>query len=129
MRRERIMNELRAAQQEQTVDEEQKIAKVVAEQHAKQAQQRRDEEEKRAAMLKSIAAYRELKVTRVAAVLVQSHLGGVLCGVITSGLKNLNLQLFDISNTNCVSPETRQGAEGQNSKAKCPRCTEGQERG
>lgn len=140
MRREKIMNELTVTQQEQTVVEEQKNAKVVAEQHAKEAQQQWEEEEKRATMLKSIAAHREFTVTRVAAApdvlqstkLLKSLLGG-LCDVITSGLKNLKLNpsaaVYEICYTNCVSSGTRKGAEGQNSKAKCQRCTQGQERG
>ncbi|XP_040003725.1 coiled-coil domain-containing protein 173 isoform X2 [Xiphias gladius] len=59
MHRERIMNKLTVTQQEQTVSEEQRLAKAVAERDAKQAQQQREEEEKRSAMLKSITAHRE----------------------------------------------------------------------
>lgn len=59
------MNKLTVEQREQTVSEEQRIAKAVAEQDAKQAQQQSEDEEKRAAMLKSIAAHRELLVTHV----------------------------------------------------------------
>lgn len=140
MRRERIMNELTVTQQEQTVNEEQKIAKVVAEQHAKQAHQQREEEEKRATMLKTIATHRELTVTQVAAApdvlqsteLVKSLLGGFYA-VSYIQVERLKVEsiagIYGICYTNCVSPETRKGAEGQNSKAKCPRCTEGQERG
>nr|XP_020452097.1 coiled-coil domain-containing protein 173 [Monopterus albus] len=60
MRRERIVNKLTDTRQEQTVSEEQRIAKAVAERNAKVAQQQWEEEEKRVAMLKSIAAHREL---------------------------------------------------------------------
>lgn len=63
MRRERIMNKLSASRQEQTVSEEQRIAKAVAERDAKLAQQQWEEEEKKAAMMKSIAEHRELMVT------------------------------------------------------------------
>ncbi|XP_071330355.1 cilia- and flagella- associated protein 210 [Trachinotus anak] len=59
MQRERIMNKLTVAKQVQTVSEEQRIAKAVAEQDAKQARQHREEEEKRTAMLRSITAHRE----------------------------------------------------------------------
>ncbi|XP_022596635.1 coiled-coil domain-containing protein 173 [Seriola dumerili] len=59
MHREKIMNKLTVAQQDQTVSEELRIAKAVAERDAKQAQQHREEEEKRTAMLKSITAHRE----------------------------------------------------------------------
>lgn len=65
MHRERIMNKLTVTQQEQTVSEEQRLAKAVAERDAKQAQQQREEEEKRSAMLKSITAHREFMVTQV----------------------------------------------------------------
>lgn len=65
MCREKIMNKLTVTQQEQTVSEEQRIAKAVAEQDAKQAQQQQEEEEKRATMLKSITAHREVMVTQV----------------------------------------------------------------
>ncbi|XP_049450347.1 protein CFAP210 [Epinephelus fuscoguttatus] len=60
MRRERIMNKLSVTQQQQTDNEEQRIAKAVAKQDAKQAQQQREEAEKKAAMLESIVAHREL---------------------------------------------------------------------
>ncbi|XP_070694759.1 cilia- and flagella- associated protein 210 [Pempheris klunzingeri] len=59
MRSERIMNKLTVAQQTQTVSDEQRITKAVAEQDAKRVQQQWEEEEKRAAMLKSIAAHRD----------------------------------------------------------------------
>ncbi|XP_065818447.1 cilia- and flagella- associated protein 210 [Labrus bergylta] len=59
-RRERILDNLTVKQQEQTVDEEQRIAKAVAEQEARQAQQQWEEYEKKATMLKSIAEHREL---------------------------------------------------------------------
>ncbi|XP_023259287.1 coiled-coil domain-containing protein 173 [Seriola lalandi dorsalis] len=59
MQREKIMNKLTVAQQDQSVSEEQRIAKAVAERDAKQAQRHREEEEKRTAMLKSITAHRE----------------------------------------------------------------------
>lgn len=66
MRRESIAN-LTATQQEETVGEEQRIAKAVAEQDAKQVQQQWEEEEKRAAMMKAIAAHREFMVKQAAA--------------------------------------------------------------
>lgn len=56
------MNKLTVEKREQTVSEEQRIAKAVAEQDAKQAQQQWEEEEKRVAMLKSIAAHRDFMV-------------------------------------------------------------------
>ncbi|XP_051259642.1 cilia- and flagella- associated protein 210 [Dicentrarchus labrax] len=59
MCREKITNKLTVTQQEQTVSEEQRIAKAVAEQDAKEAQHRWQEGKKRAAMLKSINAHRE----------------------------------------------------------------------
>lgn len=61
--RERIIDKLTVKQREQTVSEEQRIGKAVRERDAKEAQQQREEQEKRAAMLKSIAAHRELTVT------------------------------------------------------------------
>uniref|UniRef100_A0A3B4WHU9 Cilia and flagella associated protein 210 n=1 Tax=Seriola lalandi dorsalis TaxID=1841481 RepID=A0A3B4WHU9_SERLL len=60
----KIMNKLTVAQQDQSVSEEQRIAKAVAERDAKQAQRHREEEEKRTAMLKSITAHREFMVTQ-----------------------------------------------------------------
>ncbi|XP_026151094.1 coiled-coil domain-containing protein 173 [Mastacembelus armatus] len=60
MRRDRIVNKLTVTQQEQTVYEEERIAKAVAERDAKEAQQQREEEERRAEMLKSIAAHRNM---------------------------------------------------------------------
>ncbi|XP_070771204.1 cilia- and flagella- associated protein 210 [Enoplosus armatus] len=59
-RRDSVIKQLTVTPEEQTVSEEQRIAKAVAEQDAKQAQQQWEEDEKRAAMLKSIAAHREL---------------------------------------------------------------------
>ncbi|XP_029315206.1 coiled-coil domain-containing protein 173 [Cottoperca gobio] len=59
MRRERIMNKLAVAQQEQVDSEEQRIEKAVAEQDAKHAQHQREEEEKKAAMLEAIAEQRQ----------------------------------------------------------------------
>lgn len=59
------MNKLTVGQQQQTEDEEQRIAKAVAELDAKQAQRQWEEEEKKAAMLKSITAHREKMVTHV----------------------------------------------------------------
>lgn len=56
------MKDLTVKQQEQSVGEEQRIAKAVAEQDAKQAQQWWEEEERRATMLRSIRAHRELTV-------------------------------------------------------------------
>ncbi|KAK2839774.1 hypothetical protein Q5P01_013514 [Channa striata] len=58
--RESIMNKLTMKQREQMVSEDERIAKAVAEWDAKQAQQQREEDEKRTAMIKSIAAHREL---------------------------------------------------------------------
>ncbi|XP_070831726.1 cilia- and flagella- associated protein 210 [Chaetodon trifascialis] len=60
MCREKIMNELTVTQQEQTVSEEQRSAKAIAEQEAKRAQQQQDEEEKRTTMLKAIIAHGEV---------------------------------------------------------------------
>ncbi len=65
MRQERIINKLIVKQQEQTVSEEQRIAKAVSERDAKQAQQQLVEKEKRANMLKSIAEHREVMVTHI----------------------------------------------------------------
>lgn len=59
------MNKLTVEQREQTVSEEQRTAKAVAERDAKQALQQLEEEEKRVAMLKSIAVHREFMVTKV----------------------------------------------------------------
>lgn len=56
------MKDLTVTQREQSVSQEQRIAKAVAEQDAKQAQQWWEEEERRAAMLRSIRAHRELTV-------------------------------------------------------------------
>ncbi|XP_054643643.1 cilia- and flagella- associated protein 210 [Dunckerocampus dactyliophorus] len=58
-RREKIMDKLAMAQQEQTEQQEQRLAKAVAEQDAKRMQQQWEEEERRAAMMKSITAHRE----------------------------------------------------------------------
>lgn len=59
------MNKLTVKQREETVSEEHRIAKAVAERDAKQALQQLEEDEKRAAMLKSIAAHREFMVTHI----------------------------------------------------------------
>ncbi|KAK5920782.1 hypothetical protein CgunFtcFv8_024551 [Champsocephalus gunnari] len=59
MRREWTMNKLAVTQQEKTDDEDQRIAKAVAEQDEKLAQRKREEDEKKAAMLESITAHRE----------------------------------------------------------------------
>ncbi|XP_010772774.1 coiled-coil domain-containing protein 173 isoform X2 [Notothenia coriiceps] len=59
MRREWTMNKLTVTQQEKTDNEEQRIAKAVAEQDEKLAQRKREEDEKKAAMLESITAHRE----------------------------------------------------------------------
>lgn len=56
------MKDLTVAQREQSVSQDQRIAKAVAEQDAKQAQQWWEEEERRAAMLRSVRAHRELTV-------------------------------------------------------------------
>ncbi|KAM4609460.1 cilia- and flagella- associated protein 210 [Polymixia lowei] len=57
--RDRITDKLITIQQEQTFNEEELIAKAVAEREAKQAQHQMEEDEKKAATLKSIAAHRE----------------------------------------------------------------------
>lgn len=62
-RRERILNKLTATQQEQASNEEQRIARALAEWDARQAQLQLEEERKKSEMLKSIAAHRELLVT------------------------------------------------------------------
>ncbi|XP_008398020.1 coiled-coil domain-containing protein 173 isoform X2 [Poecilia reticulata] len=59
-RRERILNKLTATQQEQATNEEQRIAKALAEWDARQAQLQLEEERKKSETLKSIAAHREL---------------------------------------------------------------------
>ncbi|CAB1328481.1 unnamed protein product, partial [Coregonus sp. 'balchen'] len=58
MHRERIMNKLAAQQQEQT-DNEELIAKAIAQRDARQAQQQKEKDDKRMAMLDSIASHRE----------------------------------------------------------------------
>ncbi|XP_043987391.1 coiled-coil domain-containing protein 173 isoform X3 [Gambusia affinis] len=58
--RERILNKLTDTQQEQATNEEQRIAKALAEWDARQAQLQQKEERKKSEMLKSIAAHREL---------------------------------------------------------------------
>ncbi|TKS67235.1 Coiled-coil domain-containing protein 173 [Collichthys lucidus] len=60
MRREKIKDKLTVAQQEKIDDEEQRIARAVAERDAKEAQKLWKEEEEKAAMLESIIAHREL---------------------------------------------------------------------
>ncbi|KAE8299331.1 Coiled-coil domain-containing protein 173 [Larimichthys crocea] len=60
MHREKIKDKLTVVQQEKIDDEEQRIAKAVAERDAKEAEQLWKEEEEKAAMLKSIIAHREL---------------------------------------------------------------------
>lgn len=111
MRREKIKDKLTVVQQEKIDDEEQRIAKAVAERDAKEAEQLWKEEEEKAAMLKSIIAHRELLV----------NCFKVLCVVIYVGF-------YHTFNTNCVSSETRKGAEGQNGKTEQPRNAPGQER-
>ncbi|KAM3608411.1 uncharacterized protein V6R79_024665 [Siganus canaliculatus] len=59
-RRDRIMDKLTVTYQEQSSNEEQRMAKAITEQDAKLAQKQREEQEKRAGMLKSISAHREL---------------------------------------------------------------------
>ncbi|XP_014900683.1 coiled-coil domain-containing protein 173 isoform X2 [Poecilia latipinna] len=59
-RRERILNKLTATQQEQATNEEQRIAKALAEWDARQAQLQLEEERKKSEMLKSTAAHRKL---------------------------------------------------------------------
>uniref|UniRef100_A0A3B3USN1 Cilia and flagella associated protein 210 n=1 Tax=Poecilia latipinna TaxID=48699 RepID=A0A3B3USN1_9TELE len=61
-RRERILNKLTATQQEQATNEEQRIAKALAEWDARQAQLQLEEERKKSEMLKSTAAHRKLLV-------------------------------------------------------------------
>lgn len=56
------MNKLAATQQEQATNDEQRIAKALAEWDARQAQLQLEEERKKSDMLKSIAAHRELLV-------------------------------------------------------------------
>lgn len=56
------MQKLAVQKQEDISNEEEIIAKAVAEREAKQARVQREEEERRAAMLDSIAAHRESKV-------------------------------------------------------------------
>ncbi|XP_069389012.1 cilia- and flagella- associated protein 210 isoform X1 [Paralichthys olivaceus] len=58
--REDLMKKLTDQQQEQTVNEDQRIAKAVAEQDARHELQRREEEEKKTAVLKSLAEHRQL---------------------------------------------------------------------
>lgn len=64
MHRGGIMNELAAKQQEQT-DNEELIAKAIAQQDARQAQQQKEKDDKRMAMLDSIASHREAMVWHV----------------------------------------------------------------
>ncbi|MED6238727.1 hypothetical protein ATANTOWER_028409 [Ataeniobius toweri] len=59
-RRERILNKLTSTQLEQATNEEQRIAKTLAEWDAKQAQLQLEEARKKSEMLQSIAAHREL---------------------------------------------------------------------
>ena len=59
------MNKLTVTRQQQADDEEQRIAKAVAERDAKHAQRQWEDEEKKAVMLKSITAHREKMVTCV----------------------------------------------------------------
>ncbi|XP_055072333.1 cilia- and flagella- associated protein 210 [Misgurnus anguillicaudatus] len=58
--REAIIEKLAVQKQEQTSNEEEIIAKAVAEREARQAREQREKEEKHAAMMKSIAAHREI---------------------------------------------------------------------
>ncbi|XP_035030936.2 protein CFAP210 [Hippoglossus stenolepis] len=58
--KEGLMKKLTDQQQEQTVNEDQRIAKAVAEQEARREQQLREEEEKRTEVLKSITEHRQL---------------------------------------------------------------------
>ncbi|XP_061736054.1 cilia- and flagella- associated protein 210 [Nerophis ophidion] len=58
-RREKIMDKLRVAQQEQTDQKEQKVAEAAARQDSKRMQHKWEEDEKRAAMMKSITSHRE----------------------------------------------------------------------
>lgn len=64
MHREGIMNKLAAKQQEQT-DNEELIAKAIAQRDARQAQQQKEKDDKRTAMLNSIASHREAMVWHV----------------------------------------------------------------
>lgn len=140
MHREKIMNKLTVTQQQQTVSEEQRIAKAVAEQDARQAQQQQEQEEKKATMMKSITAHREAMVTqiqllRLMSCKMQSYLNVSLVidvGSSPAGSTNVNPAAANVCytcNANCVSSETRKGAEGQNSTTERPRHTSSQERG
>ena len=62
MLRDKIIDKLTVTKQEQVVNEEELIAKAVAEREAKQAQKQKEEDDTKAAMLKSITAHRELMV-------------------------------------------------------------------
>ncbi|XP_065107478.1 cilia- and flagella- associated protein 210 [Paramisgurnus dabryanus] len=58
--REAIIEKLAVQKQEQTSNEEEIMAKAIAEREARQAREQREKEEKHAAMMKSIAAHREI---------------------------------------------------------------------
>lgn len=98
------MKDLTVKQQEQSVSEEQRITKAVAEQDAKQAQQWWEEEERRATMLGSIRAHRELTVQ------LPRHSG--YTGVVNTGTAMMQKFFFLPSKS-----ETREGAERASSKA------------
>lgn len=93
------MKDLTVTQQEQSVSEEQTIAKAVAEQEARRAQQWWEEEERRATMLRSIREHRELTVP------MQRHATMVNTPV---GKRKVLLVL---------KSEAREGAEAASSKA------------
>lgn len=59
-----IMDKLTLTQREQGVNEEQRIAVAVAQRDAREAQLQWEEEERKAALLQSIAEYRELTVNK-----------------------------------------------------------------
>lgn len=98
------MKDLTVKQQEQSVSEEQRIAKAVAEQDAKQAQQWWEEEERRATMLRSIRAHRELTVP------LQRHSG--YTGVVNTGTAMMQNLLFYFLNQR-QEKEQRQRAAKQ----------------
>lgn len=60
--REAIIEKLAALKQEQTDNEDERIAKAVAEREARQIREQREKEEKHKAMLNSITAHREITV-------------------------------------------------------------------
>lgn len=63
--RETIIQKLAVQKQQEISNEEEIIAKAVAEREARQAREQREKEEQHAAMLKSIAAHRESMVNEL----------------------------------------------------------------